>query len=548
MTLRERKRIRARMDGAPDVRERTARSALPLVDGDVERLDATLAQDRNLFAKTLSSWTGCSEASQRPFVVRDQRRDSLTYGVTAAGCALAEAGLGALIAPILGLPFCSGIVGALMLMLLVHGAVVFLFRDAERPKQSLKEVKVWLGVPGAVTLLISLLSLMPVLRSSGAWALMFLPVSNIGLWLATLGFIFMGAALFTASYFLNWSWSSTKHYEKIERELIETRAVRDELKRALPGGNGAAERDGLMAAMPRPAVPMTSLISMLFVVGMLASSCTPAQGAGRETNSAIEPASRTTGQTAPSTTSWIIEGDFDTTGSCDERALRDTAHRFRLALPTLVRFVNAKKLRVVHLNEDSWAAPEVMSVELPQLLLPNVQTQAAPGELGHLRHIREELERKAALERAQQHEEAERAYEERLTGALANVKEAQLIPARLRPAACSDIRGALYRLAYAKESVLAILTTDGAETCSKRMEPVLEPQQNVIVVILVVPGKESPVEIGWEQFDATKKRLAAMAPWADVVPFFVDLPTVVADALLRKHRASALPTATGSGR
>jgi len=117
-----------------------------------------------------------------------------------------------------------------------------------------------------------------------------------------------------------------------------------------------------------------------------------------------------------------------------------------------------------------------------------------------------------------------RAYAQAVVEADASLDSAFRAAAATKPGRCTGLRDVFSRLRYLRPGSLALVITDGRQTCRDVVAPVQAPRPGVMVVVVLISPKGHTAS----DFEDRTKALHRMAPWSRVVPPWALDPEYVA--------------------
>jgi hypothetical protein len=188
---------------------------------------------RLVYSKGLEKWwTTSVPTHQVPFPIPEDRHTARRYRGAAYACIAFEALLGASIfATFLMLPWWVAIlVGTVVAVLaanIFESSILLLFRQVDRPKQMLNDIRRWVLRPGFILFAVSLLFWLAARTATKEMALFLEPAMQITLWLTTVSLLLLGAALLAAASIVSWSEQITGEYRAVEQEQIAANLLYD---------------------------------------------------------------------------------------------------------------------------------------------------------------------------------------------------------------------------------------------------------------------------------------------------------------------------------
>lgn len=186
-----------------------------------------------VYSKALEKWSTTSVPTNRvPFPIPEDRETARRYRGAAYACIAFEALLGASIfATFLRLPWwlaiLVGTVVAVLAAYIFESSILLLFRQVDRPKQMLNDIRNSVLRRAFILFVISLLFWLAARTATGKVAIFLEPVMQVTLWLTTVGLLLLGAALLAAASIVNWSEDISREYRAVEQEQITANLLHD---------------------------------------------------------------------------------------------------------------------------------------------------------------------------------------------------------------------------------------------------------------------------------------------------------------------------------
>jgi len=476
--------------------------------------------------------------------IASELADARLYRLTGAFALLAEMGLAAWVFWRLGVGFLFGILAAVLVTLTLHGALLQLFNDPDRPKATVFRLRKFALLPALLGFLVAL-GLGVLARYVGGWlALTLLPLFSFALWLATISLMVLAASLFTMAHLLGWS----RRYERQYRALDnEERASRSFLK----------ELDGDSDASPALQIvePIKSLSSAgegkdKVSRGIAASSVIFLaicfwSNVGCSTN---VPSAEGSTATAPHEA--IVEVPtaslhvmIDTSGSCVRSALNESWETIKAELPQIIETQHANALTLWSFDEDGWCPKRVKDVALPTRRVA-VRSPRAANEWEDFANIREAVREVEGQKWANEQKAEEDNYFRKIGEALAPLDTMPFLPEPSHESRESDPVGLLKRISQTREKhpQFFIVLTDLADTKHKELPAIAAPEHEVHVLVLLAPAepKDALITIGKPlsgpaQFDLRSRQLQQAVPWVAAAPYFArNIPLLFKTTSLQK--------------
>ena len=532
---RELAKLKAQVQyGHPEKRIQKLRDAIL----QLTHLDTRLEAEKNtlyrFFRTELEKWSGyfADVKEIRPIAIPEDMWRARLFRGGAIACMILEAGIGGLIATTIGFPWWSGALLAALLVILFHAGFSFAFDELDEPKKTYHRIKRWLLIPSFLITLLSLLFLLFDRTVPESWVPQLLLGISMSLWSTTVGLLLFGAALLTAAHVRGWSGRFKESYDSqvalqdmtrsLHGEFAGQLALLESTSQARPAsapaeGPGEAVEgeaaDSAQSAAPNGRAPVAVLLAVLFF-----SACTTPDVSSGVSSTATTPTA--------SVRCRDLDIYIDHSGSCSETPFINTVRALLEQLPAIVATWDVcGTLRVIPWAQDGWNAQETLTIQLPALKVVTSQSETnQSGEVfALLPNLEKAMNEHLAAQTAEEEAQARREHQENIRQVLAPVAEQVLLPPANAPEPrCSDLNGILRRVALTTgpQPRLAVLVTDGHETCAPPIQAVPAPEGEVIAAIILVPEKPSQKKhIGYTQFETRKAELMDVAPWSIVLPY-----------------------------
>lgn len=299
------------------------------------------------------------------------------------------------------------------------------------------------------------------LESTFGWT-----ISLVALWTAALA----GLSYATAAIF-SWPRASVAKYteeNRLERETL-----------VLLASNGGPTPEARLALPP---VLPTGLA--LLLVGLIFVATLP-----RDAEAASVPC--------------VLEISVDTTGSIPKEELERGAEAVIAALGEVADTQCLTRVEVIPFSDDGLSARATMAFELP----PRPADSGPPtGEISWMRGTISRHEKEREQQLARWREERDEAI-----GRAAAEIRSFVSALDQRSDTCTSVTGVLHQIARSKRPRLAILLTDGDETCTNEAR-VPEPMDGSVVVMLITPPEKRSGSMV-DYLLATEQEVASIAPW-----------------------------------
>jgi hypothetical protein len=461
----------------------------------------------------------------------DKRRKYLMAGILAL---LVEMGLAGAIFALRGVPWWIGALGALGLTLVLDAALhIVLFGKTQRPKESLRKLKRYVIAPAFAGLLLAVALVVLARYVEGTAAVKFLVLFSLALWLLTMSFMVLAAALFCAAHLYGTTERLERKYLTLEYEERITKAFLAELEvtsrsdgaRALPSSAEVATPvagvDGRPTARPVGSRVFESVGTLLPILALiiLGACSSPQAGATPQGGRPTAIAATTQGQPETAAQASVCEVIIDGSGSVV--GLEEVWKHVREELPMVVETLGCISLAVSSFNVDGWLLTPLKELQLPVLEVP--EQQRTSSEWMSFTNFRDAVaqEEERRLSRARQ------AHSTSVREALRALEGPILGSGDESPG--SDVVGVLRRLSQVRDNRprYVLLITDGADTRYRRFPAIPAPSGNVHVLVLLAPAKPNDARFTFgkalpasEQWEVKSKDLKRAVPWAKVVPYF----------------------------
>jgi len=222
---------------------------------------------------------------------------------------------------------------------------------------------------------------------------------------------------------------------------------------------------------------------------------------------------------APEKPCWQIKVGVDVTGSPELAPLNTALDTLYRDLRRLAEDFEVCRIGLFDISEKSHRS-EVFSIELPRYVPSSLRQERS--ELMVLQRVREEVQAQAAAAR----EERRQAHRRRIRRALKALTPKAVTLGGETP--CTDLQGALRRVAFYGPPTLGVLVTDGLESCSGGLRPVPEPPRGNALAVIVVPAGTGRGDTAHESILGA---LRLAVPWAVVLPSYADFYRVLSEVV-----------------
>jgi hypothetical protein len=503
-------------------RDQLRARTLAQLANDVQSLKESKHAIRADFRRQFERWRTEEAPPDAPVAaVPSDVQDVRVYRLTAVFALLCEVGLAAWIFWRLGVSWWLGVLTAIGITFTLHGVLLHLFHNPERPKETVYRIKRYVSTPAALGLLMALGAAMLARYVHGALALALLPVFSLSLWLGTMSLLMLAASLFTLAHLWGWSARHAEHYRRVD---AEERASTDFLGELESRGDREAK------PVPSPAKPDSKVIdglgitaAMMLLVAFLGSNtaCTrPVTMAAEQNDQATVVAEQV--RATP------LHIYIDASGSCVRTALEEAWNNLRADLPAIMERFRITQLAIWHFDEDGWSPRRIVEVSLPALMIPARPVENA-GEWNSFANIRTAVEAAAREESDRLRKTARDRYRAALGQSLLHFQSQEVLPAADHKTACTDVVGLLARLSEPGEAgrQFAIVITDLADTRHHELPVIGAPAGEVQALVLFAPAQPKDAALafgkplsGSEQFEARAGELRRAAPWMKIAPHF----------------------------
>jgi hypothetical protein len=503
----------------------TCNSAIKSIDAELNIIVRRIANVEEDFARAFASWTGGRPANPTPRAIPEDIAKAHRYRLGGAAAAVLEIALATLVLTGMGVGLIAALISSIaltvLLLLLAHSAIA-IATDRPSPPHSRDLIKKYVFRPAlALTIpAIVIVLFARVVSDLPSWLLtFFLPLLNLSMWIATLGLILLGAALYALADLHRWSSRHARNLDQLCRWQAHLENRRAHYHAAIPRRQELAGEpsDGHTPNSPRSPsansiarrMMMTSLLALSwFIAGC--DGTTGDKGAGVEVGPAQD------------RTPAALHIEIDVSGSVARQAGENVAHNLHRQLPQLIEATGAALCTVSHFAEDGWTVPTVLTVALPRREQPNVDAlRKKAGEARIFSGVESSVEKANQLVVESAKQQAEEKHQAALNKALAEISPTTLNPAVETSAACTDLHGVLSRIVSVrrKPRQVYVIVTDGYHTCGQ-MQQVPAPQGDVEVLVLLTPAqaKDGEGKPPAQQFITRREALLKIAPWLVIVP------------------------------
>jgi hypothetical protein len=536
-------------NGAPELRRRSVAEAKLRLGQDVARLRDKAAAQCEEFRRRLEAWTSSAvSGTPRPLTIEQDRRDARLVNLIAWVLTATELALTFWLAVVFGIPPVFLLLLAVVAIFALKAGLLAVWRNDAQPQETRRRLRNFVIVPSLVVTMLSAAALIFARGVGGAFVLLLLPLLNLALCALSLGCLGLAAGLFALGYLLLWSHYAERQFNAVEREAVETlrvlrqvEKIEEELKAertgppAPPASPGAGSADSLQEQAARVTAPLfekdraavksgikkaTPLLPLALVVALLTAGCsspraTAGAAGGEAAGGALAAAPSASAQGT------AMEVWLDWSLSTEAGAYRDAVRALVAALPEVAARHRVARLTAYRFGDSGWNATELLRLDLP------APGQSEVGEAGAIF---------GSVRNAQQ-DQAGRQYAAQLREKVAGVTEAKLLPGDVSEPKCTDLQGALSRIAQGRgaQRRLVVMLTDGQDTCSRRLRPVSLAAANAAVVVILLPehSRREAQPLAHESWEETRAKLAQALPGAAIVPHFADPTGAINEALAK---------------
>lgn len=497
-------------------------SAMHLINAEIEIIERIKANGGEDFSREYTAWHGEPPANDTPRVIPEAVAKANRYRLAGAASAVLEIALATFVLSGMGAglftAFISSAVLTWLLLLLAHGAIA---EATERPSphHSRDLIKKYVFRPALFLTIpaIGIVLLARVVSDLSDWLLpIFLPLLQLSLWIATLGLILLGGALYALADLYRWSERHAKNFDQLDRLRAYLENKRAYYHSFIPraGTEDGPPRPARRAGRESQAAWRVVASILLAVTGFLA---------GCEGRAVEEGGKEAAGAAGPGTPA-ELHFEIDVSGSVEERAGESAARNLAAQLPGMIEASGAQIVTVKHNGEDGWSALAVLSVRLPEREQPEVKAGLMKaGEAAGLTGINGSVKEHNRRRQEEANRKLDEKHKAEFNKALGEITPAMLTPKAGASARCTDLYGVLSRIALGRGGArkIYVIVTDGYHTCG-RMRAVAAPQGDVKALVFLTPagGREAGGKRGPEQFAGRSEALMKAAPWLIVIPAF----------------------------
>lgn len=529
--------------GAVSSRLQAADSAIPVLRQDLRRLAEAARSKCVEFTATFEAWaTRAVNGLMRPLAIeRDVRDARLAKGV-GWGLTVTELVLSVFLAILFLVNPVFVVLLALVGIFSLKSGLLAIWRDDAQPQRTRRRLLRWVLAPSLVVTLLALTVLLFTRGVMGWLALLLLPFLNLALFALSLGVMGLASGLFAIGYLLSWSRHAEQKYNALESEAVETRRVLQKAEQVLAqlrgrgnGGSNAGQDqwpmtlDVFTEGSSSQIVPVESsqaekalqksrsLGGGFWTAGLLlAVLC----GSGCDSFKITRPEPVASAKPVVAADAMLLELWLDWSLSAETQPYDEALRSFHAALPDLVKRYKLARITALPFGDRAWSAQSILDVELP--IQPPTIAQTEQGLLyGQIP--------------AEQQKLAESKRQAELDAALKGITPEKLLPANATEPPCTDIQGALERIAASGRTQrrLVFVVTDGQENCSRQLRRVDLSRANAGLVIVLLPemqvsGRQNRPD---EQWQLRRSVLSQAAPGAVIIPHFGDLVAAAGQAV-----------------
>ena len=513
--------------GTPADRNALGERLVSRIQNDLEVLDQQKKSVRADFRRRLERWrTEDVPDTIHVHAIPTDAHASRLYRVTGLFALLSEMGLAAWIFHRLDAPWWIGAIAVLCITFTLHGVLLHLFDNPDRPKETVHRLRTWALLPAVVGFLIALALAMLARYVSGDLAYVLLPFFSFALWLGTLSLLVLAASLFTVAHVLGWSLRHEKQYRNLDDE---ERASADFLKELRPDAGDKpsppAQPDAVAASKPdgKSADGRHAALLVIAVLVVAPTVNTGCASVARQSQTADASPTTATPHNAADLHIYI-----DASGSCVRAPMEEAWHTLKAELPAIIETAHVAHLTISHFDADGWCPRQVAELALPRLNTPP-RPPANPTEWESFKNIRDAVRDAKEKEWTTRKSEAEDAYRASLRKALAPIESENILPGVNQGSRSTDIAGLLRRIAQSRDASpqLTLILTDLADTHYRTLPPIPPPARDVRVLALIVPATPQDAILtlgkplsGAAQYALRRRDLAHAAPWITPAPYF----------------------------
>lgn len=521
------------------------------------------------FANRLEAWRDDLLAMFRghPFVISEDRERTKKFLWGAIGALIIEAVLGTAIARRNGLPLWSGAFIALTLAVVFDAIFVLGWLRARNYRAALDTLRRFFLYPSAVVFGISLSIFFLGRMARGSMAASLAPFVSASLWAATLSLLILGATLLACAFIYNWSSRDKKGFDAVQSGQTALRVVMDKALRELLARG--VDVDPLLdkfsdelkvknlwgfgTNLPAPistgvtngaATAVKLLPVLLLMVALSNSSCTMEnQNAGGEAQQEQSTQQATSVPTIPADLPLVVPPDgpdeidliwgVDGTGSTHPSANRMLANNFKKDDVRICTALGVHNLRVFEFIENGRVPVERNNIDLPKFVRPQISKVDA-GDAGILDNIEDGVNEDNKAHAEQEFRASLIDHSNKMNKALNGLTAEHFMPSKAPEPKCSDINGFISFLATSggERRRIAVLVTDGKETCSDGiMTTAIPGDLTLVILVLPLTPEEADDEHGIDsKFQERLDRIKQALPTAFVVPYNADVYKVLTEA------------------
>lgn len=211
-------------DATPAEKPGVVQSIIMQCKAELENMEEQLRFLLEQFKRKFNHWMMQDpENLNRPVVISQDRQEAKKTRLFAWAGLLIEILLSIWIfVTTLGISWFLGAIIAILLSVFVHVLILTLFRNQERPRETLRKIKKIVFIPSLLIFVISMSITLFVRTVSGPLALLLAPFFGILLWGSTISLIALVGSLFSIAHLFDWSYRDFKEYVQLEKEKIIT--------------------------------------------------------------------------------------------------------------------------------------------------------------------------------------------------------------------------------------------------------------------------------------------------------------------------------------
>ena len=512
------------LNGSLAQRRRKCRESLVILHQEMTRLRAEARHQCADYKETKEAWTSQRvEGLPRPLALPQDIRDGRLAFAGAFVLAALELVLAFFIAIGMGSNPLFFVLLALVMIFFLKAGLIIGWRNPAQPQQTRRRLTRSVIWPSIVLTLLAAVTLTLARTALGLLALALTGLLNLTLGLLSLGVLGLSAGFFAMGHLLFWSLFAEKKFRATEQEAAHTEMILRQVEQlecelateVSPGQALAAAKTatGVLSEQrfdhgaPRDQERGVILSLAPLLLGMLLfGGCTPPPQTAASVPSPEAPPR--------------LEIYLDWSLSAEMTPFSEAVNSLLAALPAIINELRAGRLTIYQFSRSGWAARELVRIELPTMAPP-------PGD---------EAAALFGQVKSAQQQQAVAAWRTQLEKSLRDLTAEKLLPPSGQPEPrCTDLQGVLRRVTTdsGPQRRVAILLTDGHDTCSRKLTPVAagNPQTSLVVMLLPERATNAAGRLSAAEFDERRAELSQAVPGAVVRPYFDDLIGAVKQAL-----------------